>query len=64
MVCLIVTGGEAPDKKLLNRYLKDAGLVIGVDGAADFFYRLDIKPDILIGDFDTADPCCVSALEE
>lgn len=63
MVCVIVTGGESPGEEFLRSRLKYSELVIGVDGAADIFYRMEIVPDVLIGDFDTADPSKVSYLE-
>jgi thiamine pyrophosphokinase len=62
MKCLILSGGTPPGICLLNTHLKTAGLFIGVDGAADLLCRYDIVPDVLIGDFDTADAASVSAL--
>jgi thiamine pyrophosphokinase len=64
MTTLIVTGGDAPTEELLRYYLKSSNYIIGVDGAADHFYRLGIYPDLLIGDFDTADPACVREIEK
>jgi thiamine pyrophosphokinase len=64
MNCLIITGGDLPEINDIKRYISAAGLVIGVDGTADFFYNNNIIPDVLIGDFDTADPDCVLELEK
>lgn len=64
MNCLIVTGGDLPDADVLKKYISEAGYVIGVDGTADIFYRNNIMPDVIIGDFDTADPRCVEELEK
>ena len=64
MKCLILSGGTAPGQNMIEKYAQDADLVIGVDGAADIFDRYDWVPDILIGDFDTADAGCVENLEK
>ncbi len=64
MKCVILTGGEPPERRLLENSLMDAQLIISVDGAADIFYEYGIVPDVLIGDFDTADEDCVKALEK
>lgn len=64
MKCVILSGGTPPGLRLLKKHLETAGLFIGVDGAADFLIQYDMAPDVLIGDFDTADPASVSALEQ
>lgn len=64
MKCLIVTGGTPPKKSIIERYINTAALIIGVDGAADLFFQYDIVPNVLIGDFDTADPVYVNLLKE
>ncbi len=53
-----------PGTNFAEKYISEAGLVIGVDGAACFLYKHNIVPDVLIGDFDTADPDCVAKLEK
>jgi len=60
---LIVSGGVLPGKNELKRLRRDADLLIGVDGAAETLLACKIVPDVLIGDFDTADPKSVQALE-
>lgn len=62
MKCVIVAGGVAPRKSDFVKYLKDAALVIAVDGAADLFDRYMLVPHHIIGDLDTADSDCVSRL--
>ncbi len=64
MKYVILTGGAPPTKKLLTEHLSDADKLIGVDGAADVLVQYDTIPDVLIGDFDTADEQCVSLLQE
>ena len=63
MKCVILSGGTPPGPEFLKCHIKTAGLFIGVDGAADFLVQIGITPDVLIGDFDTADPKSVTALE-
>jgi len=63
MRCLIIAGGNPPANALLQTQLKHASYVIGVDGAAAFLRRLAVVPDVLIGDFDSADMACVERLE-
>ena len=55
MKYLIVSGGYPPSEKMLKSYMEQADVLIGVDGAADFFEDIGITADILLGDFDTAD---------
>ncbi|MDD5018471.1 MAG: thiamine diphosphokinase [Eubacteriales bacterium] len=64
MKYLILSGGSAPGQRLLKSHIRNADIVIGVDGAADVFYKYGIVPHVLIGDFDTADAMCVNHLEE
>jgi thiamine pyrophosphokinase len=64
MKCVILTGGEPPERRLLEDCMAGSELTISVDGASDVFYKHGIIPDVLIGDFDTADKSCVKALEE
>lgn len=63
MKCVILSGGTPPGPEFLKCHIKTTGLFIGVDGAADFLVQIGITPDVLIGDFDTADPKSVTALE-
>ena len=63
MKCLIVTAGAPPERELLLEHLIEVGLVIGVDGAADTLVQYSIVPDILIGDFDSAQSSSVSEIE-
>ena len=55
MKYLIVSGGYPPSEKMLKSYMEKSDVLIGVDGAADFFEDIGITADILLGDFDTAD---------
>jgi thiamine pyrophosphokinase len=63
MKALIVTGGAQPEKELLYEHLNGADLVIGVDRAADTLVKYSIRPNILIGDFDSAQSDSVEKIE-
>lgn len=52
--CLIITGGPA-DPEFVSRFLEDKKYeyVIAVDAGLQVCKQLGIKPDLLVGDFDT-----------
>lgn len=64
MKYLILSGGTPPSKSELMPYITEADMVIGVDGAADVLCQYDIVPNVLIGDFDTANVQSVEELKE
>lgn len=64
MKYLILSGGTPPSKSELKPYITEADMVIGVDGAADVLCQYDIVPNVLIGDFDTANVQSVEELKE
>lgn len=53
---LIVTGGNIDDRFACDE-IKNGGydLIIAADSGMDFLYRHHITPDIIVGDFDSAD---------
>lgn len=60
MRALIVASGDvAPGDE---RWLADAGLVVAADGGAAELARLGRRPDLLVGDLDSADPALVERL--
>lgn len=63
MKCLIVTAGAPPGQELLAAHAQDAGLIICVDGAAVTLAKYSVAPDVLIGDFDSADIHSLKHLE-
>ena len=57
--CLIVTGGSVDQNLLATVYEGAYGYpvhpyVIGVDKGLEMLEQLDIEPDLIIGDFDSA----------
>lgn len=50
---VIMSGGKAPCNEVLIDEINNADLVIGADSGANTLYKYNIKPDILLGDFDS-----------
>lgn len=55
MKVLIVSGGKAPSKELLINEIKDCSLIIGADKGCEALINNNIKPDYILGDFDSID---------
>ncbi|MGE5613407.1 MAG: thiamine diphosphokinase [Bacillota bacterium] len=53
MTCVIICGGEITDYEYISMYLAEASLVISADSGARHCERLQVTPDILVGDFDS-----------
>jgi thiamine pyrophosphokinase len=53
MTAVIVCNGSIKDYTYMSKYMENAGFVIGVDGGAEHLRKFGIKPDALIGDFDS-----------
>jgi thiamine pyrophosphokinase len=56
MKTVIVSGGKAPSKDLLESELGDATALICVDSGGNCLEELGIEPDYLVGDFDSIKP--------
>jgi thiamine pyrophosphokinase len=52
---VIVSGGSAPSKKLLERELNKDSILICADSGGNCLYRYNILPKYLMGDFDSID---------
>ena len=59
-ICYIVGAGELSEELRVN----EGDLVIAADGGFDHLKRMKIKPDVLIGDFDSISelPCGIEAV--
>ncbi|MFC4780595.1 thiamine diphosphokinase [Eubacterium multiforme] len=55
MRAIIVSGGTSPSGKLLKSYLKEDDIIIGVDSGCNTLYKLNIMPNLILGDFDSID---------
>lgn len=63
MKCVIVCSGTIIDYEYLKKYFEGAELVISVDGGALHLRRFGIKPDLLVGDFDSITSECLKEYE-
>ena len=53
MNALIVLGGDAPGKALLESYMRQADLTIAADRGLEAFESAGLVPDLLLGDMDS-----------
>jgi thiamine pyrophosphokinase len=58
---VLVASGEALPADV--RWLRDAELVVAVDGGAAWLASVGITPDLLVGDLDSIEPALVDGLE-
>ncbi|MEG0772268.1 thiamine diphosphokinase [Clostridium sp.] len=53
MRALVIGGGDAPSKELILSYLVQDTIIIAADSGANILYSYNIKPNYLLGDFDS-----------
>ncbi|WP_297435092.1 thiamine diphosphokinase [uncultured Clostridium sp.] len=53
MRVLLVAAGDRPDIDLLNKYLNCSDKTIAIDKGAEVFIDNNLKPDYVVGDFDS-----------
>jgi thiamine pyrophosphokinase len=53
MKALIACSGEIKDYSFCSKHIEDIDYIIGVDGGAHHLLKLGLKPDVLLGDFDS-----------
>ncbi len=63
MHALIVLGGDAPGKALLESCAASAEMSIAVDRGLEAFVHAGVKPDILLGDMDSVRPDLLERLQ-
>ncbi|HUI64385.1 MAG TPA: thiamine diphosphokinase [Bacteroidota bacterium] len=51
---LLICNGEAPSRSLLRRLAREADLVVAADGGANAARQYAVRPDVIIGDLDSA----------
>lgn len=56
MTAVIVSNGSIKDYTFYKRIFAKADFVVGVDGGATHLRKLGVKPNLLLGDFDSIDP--------
>lgn len=55
MIAAIISGGTPPSEKLLKNYLIKVDFIIAADKGCECLYKYNVIPDLLLGDFDSAD---------
>lgn len=63
MRAIIIGGGTAPSKNLLESYLREDYFIIAADGGANVLNEYGIIPKYLMGDFDSIDENTYAKLE-
>ncbi len=63
MKAVIISGGKEPSKDLLYREIKDVDMIIGADKGCEVLYKYNIKPDYILGDFDSANEDIIKSIE-
>lgn len=64
MKALILANGRKPGKNLVQKHIKDADIVLAVDGAASYVREYGITAGALIGDLDSVRPEDLRFIEE
>jgi len=64
MRAIVVSGGTPPSKKLLLSYLKEGDFLIGVDKGCNCLYDYGLKPNLILGDFDSASKEVIKIFKE
>ncbi|MDO5038164.1 thiamine diphosphokinase [Clostridium sp.] len=59
MRAIIVTGGNEPSYELLNSYIKESDIIIGVDKGCNILKKYEIIPNMILGDFDSIDKAAI-----
>jgi len=52
---LIIANGQAPKNQLLHNLVNESDCIIAADGGANICFQNNIKPDYVVGDFDSID---------
>jgi thiamine pyrophosphokinase len=64
MKALIITGGGCPPSGIIRRLSQGAGLVIAADSGLQPCLSADLKPDYVIGDFDSVERALLDTIPE
>lgn len=64
MRAVIISGGTPPSKGLLLSHLKENDFIIGVDKGCNCLYDYNLKPNLILGDFDSANKEIIKSFKE
>lgn len=60
----IVSGGKAPSEELIRGYLEKVDYIIAADKGSECLYNYGIIPNLLVGDFDSANKDILNKIKE
>jgi thiamine pyrophosphokinase len=63
MHVVILANGTVADAFTIRRYIRSADMIICANGGANHADKIDIRPDIVIGDMDSLSPKLRTRLE-
>ncbi|GKU24799.1 thiamine diphosphokinase [Clostridium folliculivorans] len=64
MKAVIVAGGKAPNKDLFLCEIEDADYLIAADSGVNVFYKYNVEPNVILGDFDSAKHEAINSFKE
>lgn len=64
MKVIIISGGTPPSKELLVKEISGDTFIIAADSGANCLYLYNIRPDLLVGDFDSIDKKVLNYFEK
>lgn len=64
MRAIVVSGGYKPSKELLLSYIKKDDIIIGVDKGCNCLYEYEIEPNMILGDFDSAEEKVIESFKQ
>lgn len=64
MRTIIITNGEIKNVEYIKKIIREDDYIISVDGAIKYVFKMDIVPDIALGDFDSIEPGLLEIIKE
>lgn len=61
---LLFANGDFSSKEFYLKNIKDDDLIICADGSVNFLYQLGKRPDLIVGDMDSANPKILALVEK
>lgn len=55
MKAIVLSGGNPPSYDLIKEEMRDCNILISADSGANILYKYGIKPNVMLGDFDSID---------
>jgi len=58
--CMIISNGQIKNYDLLKKIIKTVNYIICADGGAEHLFKINITPNIIIGDLDSISKKCIT----